>query len=631
LRRRRTGALGPGGKVLFGGLGAVIVLFVVVQFIIPFFFSRTDSPTQSTTKPENKIVITGQVLDAVNGFPIPGATIVAGSNKLALVDATGTFTITEQLPQGPVNVIAPGYVAATLPAKSDKAFAVQLQPNKVSGVLLDADTQKPLAGKMVRYGDAGIITDENGQFTLFRVSDSQKLSVGLIGYEKIEQSVDLTKLDSPISLTIRSTQLNSTILDAETGKGVPNALITVADSTGTTDRQGKFSINDAPRTPGLKVKVRAPGYRIQTFAIEDAFKGIKLVPFHLQAVYVPGILALKPNYDKLFTPFLEMGRQGKINAIVVDVKHDDTGKLLYDSKIPLANNLKLVYDLNRVGRGDLIDVPRLLKDAHAAGLYVIARMVAYRDPGLATAKPEWALKNRNTGQPWKDASDLVWPNPSIPEVGDYIVDIAKEVSGLGFDEVQFDYIRFPTDGKLLDVDYGGGLSWSVLGKAENEKMRTSVIERTVKKAYEYLRTTDTYLSLDVFGYSLWLADDVGIGQQYNNLVMTSDYVCPMIYPSHFDPGTEGYANPGLYPGEIIGKSGKISNQIESKLPTVARYRPWLEDFSRNWGPAKLQYKNTPERVKTQIEAALTNGASGFTLWNATGNYTTSAIPNAKTS
>ncbi len=630
MRSRRTGALGPGGKLIFGGLGAVIVLFVVGQFVIPFFFSRSESPTE-TNKPENKIILTGQVLDAANGLPIPGATIVAGTNKLALVDSSGTFTITQQLPQGPVTVIAPGYVAALLPAKSDKAFAVQLQPNKVSGVLLDADTQKPLAGKMVRYGGAGIITDEAGQFTIFRVNDSQKISVGLIGYEKVEQNIDLTKLDSQISLTIRSTQLNSTIIDAETGKGVPNALVTVADSSGTTSRDGKYTINDAPRTPGLKVKVRAPGYKIQTFAIEDAFKGIKLVPFRVQAVYVPGVLALKPNYDKLFTPFLDMARQGKINAIVVDVKHDDTGKLLYDSKIPLANDLKLVYDLNGLGRKDLIDVPKMLKDAHDAGLYVIARMVAYRDPGLAAAKPEWALKNRNTGQPWKDASNLVWPNPSIPEVGDYIVDISKEVAGLGFDEVQFDYIRFPTDGKLLDVDYGGGLSWSVLGKAENEKMRTSVIERTVKKAYEFFRTSDTYLSLDVFGYSLWLPDDVGIGQQYNDLVMTADYICPMVYPSHFDPGTDGYANPGLYPGEIIGKSGKISNQIESKLPTVARYRPWLEDFSRNWGPAKLQYKNSPERVKAQVDAAMSNGASGFTLWNATGNYTTSALPNVKTS
>jgi hypothetical protein len=113
--------------------------------------------------------------------------------------------------------------------------------------------------------------------------------------------------------------------------------------------------------------------------------------------------------------------------------------------------------------------------------------------------------------------------------------------------------------------------------------------------------------------------------------MTSDYICPMIYPSHFDPGTDGYANPGLYPGEIISKSGKISNQIESKLPTVARYRPWLEDFSRNWGPEKLQYKNSPDRVKAQVDAAISNGASGFTLWNATGNYTTSVLPNAKTS
>jgi len=630
LSRKRTNMLGPGGMTIAAGLGVVTVLFLLSQFVIPFFFNRSE-PGKVT-----KTLITGKILDSVTGSPVLSATIMSGNNKLAEVDYSGTFTITQSLPQSPINVVAPGYIPAALSSKQT-TFSMELKPNTLNGQLIDTDTQKPLAARLVQSTSLGsVITDEEGRFTFSRITPNEKLKVQLIGYEKVEVPIDLNSLDSVVTLSVRSTVLSGQILDAETGKGVPNTYISIVGSSTAAgsgssvsgDRNGKFNMNDAPRGAGVQLKVRAPGYKIQTFPVEQVAKAdIKLVPFKFQGVEVPGIFALKPNYAELFTPFLELARQGKINAIVVDMKHDDTGKLLYDSKNSLANQLGLTYDVNGFLRKDLIDVPKLLDDAHKAGLYVVARMVVYRDPALAKAKPEWALRNRNTGQPWKDLSELVWPNPLIPEVGDYNVEIAKEIAGLGFDEVQFDYIRFPTDGKLADVDYGKGLSWSVLGKMENEKMRTSVIERTVSKAYDALRYTDTYFSLDVFGYSLWLADDVGIGQQYNNLVMLADYICPMVYATHFQNGTldlTKFPGPvGNYPGEIVARSGKISNLIEEKIATVARYRPWLEDF------ALAPVKHTPERVKAQIEAATTNGASGWILWNASGKYSTTVLPSAQ--
>lgn len=624
--------LGPGGMTIAAGLGGVVVLFLLWQFVIPFFFSRSE-PGKDT-----KPLITGKVLDSVTGSPVLSATIMAGNNKLAEVDFSGTFTITQSLPQSPVNVVAPGYIPAALSIKQP-SLSMQLKPNILNGQLIDTDTQKPIADRLVQSSSLGsVITDAEGRFTFSRITADEKLKVQLIGYEKTEVPVDLTKLDSVMTIPVRSTVLSGQILDVETGKGVPNAYLSIVGSTTAAgsgssvsgDRSGKYYMNDAPRGAGVQLKIRAPGYKIQTFPIDQAAKAdIKLVPFKFQGVEVPGIFALKPNYDTLFTPYLELARQGKINAIVVDMKHDDTGKLLFDSKNPLANQLGLIYDVNSYPRKDLIDVPKLLDDAHKAGLYVVARMVVYRDPALAKAKPEWALRNRNTGQPWKDLSDLVWPNPLIPEVGDYNVEIAKEIAGLGFDELQFDYIRFPTDGKLADVDYGNGLSWSVLGKTENEKMRTNVIERTVSKAYEALRYTNTYFSLDVFGYSLWLNDDVGIGQQYNNLILMADYICPMVYATHFQNGTldqTKFPGPvGNYPGEIITRSGKISNLIEAKVAAVARYRPWLEDF------ALPPVKHTPERVKEQIDAAIATGASGWTLWNATGKYSTTVIPSVQRS
>jgi hypothetical protein len=160
-------------------------------------------------------------------------------------------------------------------------------------------------------------------------------------------------------------------------------------------------------------------------------------------------------------------------------------------------------------------------------------------------------------------------------------------------------------------------------------MRTDPIESTVKKAYDVLHNTDTFFSIDVFGYSLWLPDDVQIGQQYNNLVFMTDYICPMVYATHFEQGTldqAKYPGPtGNYPGVIIEQSGIKANQLDTKLKGVARYRPWLEDFSLP------PVKHTPQRVTLQINAANNGGASGWTLWNVAGDYTENVLPQAKKS
>jgi hypothetical protein len=255
---------------------------------------------------------------------------------------------------------------------------------------------------------------------------------------------------------------------------------------------------------------------------------------------------------------------------------------------------------------------------------VVARYVVFRDPAIASKKPEWAIKSKKTGQPWVDDNGLAWPNQFIPEVGDYNAALAKELSDLGFDEVNYDYIRFPTDGALSDIQYKPDLDWTTL--STNEKLRTDTIENAVNKAWQALRTTHTFFSLDVFGYSLWRVNDAdGIGQQYNDLVMMSDYICPMVYASLFSVGEMGFDDPGAHPREIIEESGKIANKLEEQLKPIARYRPWLEDYDKLYGPKATQFKSSVERVKVQIIAADSLGASGWTLWNANGDYMNQAL------
>lgn len=625
---KRRSSLGPGGKVIVWGLGGLVLLFLLWQFVIPFFFAPANqagtNPTSANNSSASKTPdLEGAILDASSARPVALAVIKsADGSEVARTDQNGQFSIAK-LPadKDKLTVSAPGYEAIPLPLTKDAAKSIQLQPRVVSGTLTDSETQQPIANRLVRGGDKASITDSTGKYTFSGLADGAKVSVDLIGYEAVEKTVSTgTTLD----LAVKSTIFNGSLIDAQSNKPIPNALVKTQDGSqsATTGQDGKFTFSDLKRDDTTELKIRAPGYKIQNVKASDLAKGAKIEPFKVNAIYVPGVFAIRANYQELFTPYLEMADKGQINAIVVDMKFDDDGTLWFDSQTPQAKQ----YGTVKKGGADpnvLIDVKSMLADAHKHGLYVIARMVIMRDPAIAKANPAWSLKSRATGEPWKDTNGLVWPNPFVPEVAEYNAALATELAGLGLDEVQFDYIRFPTDGKLSDIQYKPDLNWTQL--SDNEKLRESTIDGVVKKTYDILKNTDTFLSLDVFGMSLWREDDNNIGQQYNDLVFLADYICPMVYPTHFELGTlDQKQYPGAtgnYPGVIITKSGVIANKLEQQLKPIAKYRPWLEDFSLP------PVKHTPERVRLQIQAANDNGSWGWTLWNAAGNYTTQILQN----
>jgi hypothetical protein len=629
LNKRRS-SLGPGGKLIVGGLGGLVLLFLLWQFVIPFFFSTAQSnpgapnqannSTNTSTTPD----LVGSVVDATSTAPLTHAVIKgADGSVIAQADAKGQFTI-NKLPadKDKLTVSAPGYEAVPLPLTNEAAKSIQLKQRVTTGTLVDSDTQQPIAGKLVRGGDKATVTDDAGKFTFTGLSEDDKIDVDLIGYKQAVQTVGTTS--TALTIAIKSTSFSGSLLDAQTNKPIPNALVKTMDDSNMamTGEDGKFTFSDLEHDADTQLKVRAPGYKIQTFKASDLAKGVKMNEFKVNAVYVPGVFAIRANYQELFTPYLDMADKGMINAIVVDMKFDDNGTLWFDSQTPQAKQYKTIRD-GGTNPDVLIDVKAMLADAHKHGLYVITRMVIMRDPAIAGANPAWSLKSKATGQPWKDTNGLVWPNPFVPEIADYNAALAKELSDLGVDEVQYDYIRFPTDGKLSDIQYKPDLDWTQL--SDDEKLREQTIDSVVKKTYDILKTTDTFLSLDVFGMSLWRVDDNNIGQQYNDLVFLADYICPMVYPTHFETGTldqKEYPGPtGNYPGVIITKSGEIANKLETELKPIAKYRPWLEDFSL---PPVV---HTPERVRLQIQAANDLGSWGWTLWNAAGKYSTTILQN----
>ncbi|MBN9392695.1 MAG: carboxypeptidase regulatory-like domain-containing protein [Chloroflexi bacterium] len=577
------------------------------------------TPTPKPALKLETVVVTGPtkkpVTDAILKKP--------DGTEVAKTDSTGKLAA-NNLDEGSYTVSAPGYNSFSLTLAAGQTLSnIELKPYIFQGSVVDATNKQPLAGKLVYGGDTTTVTDSNGSFSFTALPPGTKVRVALIGYTSVEQTVE--DKDQLVTFDLKSTQFDGSLTDSASNKPIPNALIKIDDNTtALTGQDGKFHFSDGPHTDDTVITVRAPGYKIQTFKASELEKGAKMAPFHFRGVYVPGAFAINANYDEEFTPYLKMADEGQINAVVIGVKDDDTGLLWYNSQVPLAKQLGLVYNLNGVQPDELMDPKKLIADAHKHGLYVVARYVVFRDPSIAAKKPEWAIKSIKTGKPWVDDNGLTWPNQFQPEVSDYNADLAKELAGLGFDEVNYDYIRFPTDGALKDIQYKPDLDWTQL--SQDEKLRTDTIESAVLKAYDNLRTTNTFFSLDVFGYSLWRVNDAdGIGQQYNDLVFMSDYICPMVYASLFSPGEMGFDDPGAHPKEIIEESGRIASKLEEQLKPVAKYRPWLEDYDKLYGPPETQFKSTAERVEVQINAADTGGASGWTLWNANGDYITQAL------
>ncbi len=287
----------------------------------------------------------------------------------------------------------------------------------------------------------------------------------------------------------------------------------------------------------------------------------------------------------------------ELNAVVIDTK-DYTGKILYSSQVPLAVELK-------TSRPVMADVSAIIRKFHEKNIYVIARQTVFQDPVLAAAKTDWAIKSKKGGL-WRDNLGLAWIDPTKTEVWDYNVAIAKESIALGFDEINFDYVRFPTDGNLsLAI-----LPTSTLRR--NENMATFF-----KYLSDSLVAEPAYISVDFFGFVMERHTGMTIGQRLVDAVNVVDYISPMMYPSHYPKGYLGFDNPAAFPGQVVGSGMKQGIGYFSST-TRAEVRPWLQAF--NMG---AYYDAT--KIRAQIEAVEKYPNGGWLLWNASNNYTSKGL------
>jgi len=314
------------------------------------------------------------------------------------------------------------------------------------------------------------------------------------------------------------------------------------------------------------------------------------LPQEVRGVHVTMALAGIPGKLEHYVALKDSG----LNAIELDVK-DENGDLGWVANVPLAR---------KVGAAKPYYNPvQAAAEVHAAGLYLIGRIVTFEDPLLSAGDPDLAIR-RSDGSRWLNNSGLGWTNPYDKRVWKYNVDVAVQAAKLGFDEIQFDYVRFPSDGDLSLIRYPG---------AHTQPMGWT-IPMFLRYARSRLKPLGVRLSVDVFGLSA--TRDLGIAQFPSRIAPYVDTIYPMVYPSHYVSGEYNIIDPDSRPGTTVAYSLR---DFRSKLAgRKTMLVPWLQDFS-------LRRTYTLADVQDQIQAARLEHVKGFMLWNAGGVYTVKAL------
>ncbi|MGH9397590.1 MAG: putative glycoside hydrolase [Terriglobia bacterium] len=313
--------------------------------------------------------------------------------------------------------------------------------------------------------------------------------------------------------------------------------------------------------------------------------------FDARAIYLTGYTAGSERGLELIERWKAVGG----NAVVFDIKD-------FDGEIRVPFNHKYAPHEGITIR----NLPKLIHWLHARHVHVIARIALFRDAYLAATQPQFDVRSRQTGKPWLENGKLAWVDPSLPEVQQYELDLARMAASSGADEIQFDYVRFPAEGNQADAEFS-------YQKEHPDWPRSKIITGFVSRASQELHPMGVLVSLDVFGVMAWArpADLEHTGQDIAELSHHCDVISPMIYPSHFFH-FDGYTDPGDAPEHFIAESMKRFEKTTQGSGVTLR--PWLQAFAWRTKSYSVSY------VLTEMRVAAENGGDGFLFWNADNNY-----------
>lgn len=347
--------------------------------------------------------------------------------------------------------------------------------------------------------------------------------------------------------------------------------------------------------PVIKLNRPLVNYHQLAAAWRAAIKALEPEPVEVRGIYLTAHTAGKPE---LFLPLLRLVEETELNAMVIDAKND-SGNVTYRSEVPAVVEAEAWKD-------SIPDIDALLRTLREKNIYPIARIVTFKDPVWGEKRPDLAVQHKNGGV-WRDRTRAAWLNPYKKENWDYVISIAREAARKGFREIQFDYVRFPSDGNMEAVIYPD----------QDGRTKAQVIADFLAYARKELKPYGVFVSADIFGLVTSVRDDMGIGQNLEALAPMVDYLSPMVYPSHYSSWNYGLPDPDAAPYETVFKAmTDARKRLEGKYPVIIR--PWLQDFS-------LRNKYGAREVAAQIKAARDAGMKEWLLWNPSNRYSEGAL------
>lgn len=536
----------------------------------------------------------GQIISDESKTPLPNARIEFDGQVLQS-DAQGEFVAYGVRNGTKIKISQPGYRTANVTVQSagdDKQIAtIPLAPAELRVLVVDASNQKPLPGVRVQANGSSINTDAQGKAVFLGLSEGAEISAQVPGYAKASANAGN---DAQVKLELQPTTLQGRVIDSTTKQIVPNAALLFANAQGAMapglsgGAQGNFVIQDFSAVPKLYIK--KPGYLLGAFDLQKGgAQDFALTPFQAKGIHLYyGIK--RADAERVLSQL-----QGtEMNAVVFDVK-EDPGYLLWDSQVPLAKEIGAYVEREFTAQ-DQVEMCRAYK------LYCIARVTVFKDNLLAQNRPDLALHNSGGGLLYENSA--YWTNPAEAEVQNYHIELAKELAAMGFDEIQYDYIRFPGTREVLASEFG------------DADFRVSTIQNFLERTAEALRPTTAFFSGDVFGLTTATDDEQGIGQVWENIAPPFDYISPMMYPSTWRYATnlwgsafgiKNCSDAYACPYEIM-RYGTLKAQERTKNNWTL-VRPWLQAYQMNLSDMLKQAQGSDDAH-----------SAGYLFWNNQGVY-----------
>lgn len=560
----------------------------------------------------------GVVKDAYTNQPIANARVSATDTISATTGADGSYTL-QNVPEAfQIAISAPDYAETKADINRATTHEATLRPSVLRGVVKDTYSGQGVAGIQVKAGDASATTGADGAYELKNVPPDVEVSFSGAGYDEMKQAQpQATKLDA----TLRPNVIAGTVVDSADGKPLAQATVIATQTiSGTdvaytrTDDQGRYKLENVPE--GAYIKALLPGYKRGETQVKAGGLSpqIKLEKFEAKALYIK--TAVAAGGMKVVNKYFDIIDQTELNAAVIDLKSDnisDVGKIYYQSQVP---------EVVEAGTSaDIMPIRDILAEAKKRNIYTIARIHIFaHDNALIEKHPDWYVQK--DGKPWFASFGIAWLDTYDERVWNYNIKLAVEAAQMGFDEIQFDYIRFPSDGDLTGTVFKGARD-----SKNNPDEMYNTLGRFMQRSQRAINGAGAYFSGDVFGYVAWKPQP-NIGQNLQVMGKYMDYVYPMVYPSHFVPGELGYDNPATRPFEIVDFSmQKVKDQLAGEA-SRARVRPWLQDFTLIWVPDNMIVEYGAKEVRAQIDAAeknAANGVDGWALWDSDNKYTVEAL------